>query len=293
MITSSLAALRGGGFLFLTVKGAYENANREVIMARFCPLFSGSKGNCIAVGGADSFILIDAGMSAKRICEALRDRGLDISRLAGIFVTHEHSDHIGGVRVLASKHHLPVFANQATLSQLEQGGHLAGTGGGHICPDKGMELHGMFVKPFRTCHDTVQSCGYVVHTADDRRAAVATDTGCVTKDMDTALAGCDLVYIESNHDVGMLMNGSYAPPLKQRILSPHGHLSNEACATELQYLISTGSARFILGHLSQDNNTISKARTAAHSALSAMQLREGVDYTLSVSPPDGLPLTLF
>ena len=99
-------------------------------MARFTPLFSGSKGNCVVIGGADSFILIDAGVSAKRITEALRERGLDISRLTGIFVTHEHSDHISGVRVLASKHKLPVFANRATLDKLEADGHLAGTGGG-------------------------------------------------------------------------------------------------------------------------------------------------------------------
>lgn len=262
-------------------------------MARFCPLFSSSKGNCIAVGGADSFILIDAGVSAKRICDALRDRGLDISRLTGIFVTHEHSDHISGVRVLASKHHLPVFANRETLAELEKSGHLAGTGGGVVCPDEGMEHYGIKITPFRTCHDTVRSCGYVVHTADGRTAAVATDTGCVTKEMDTALAGCDLVYIESNHDVGMLMNGEYPPLLKQRILSPRGHLSNESCAAELQYLVSTGSSRFILGHLSQDNNTIAKARAAADSALSAMKLREGIDYTLAVAPPDGLPVTLF
>lgn len=261
-------------------------------MARFCPLFSSSKGNCIAVGGADSFVLIDAGVSAKRITEALRDRGLDICRLAGIFITHEHTDHISGVRVLASKHNLPVFANKETLAELEKGGHLAGTGG-VVCPDEGVELHGMKITPFRTCHDTVRSCGYVVHTADGRTAAVATDTGCVTKEMDTAIAGCNLVYIESNHDVGMLMNGDYPPLLKQRILSPRGHLSNESCASELQYLVSTGSTRFILGHLSQDNNTAARARAASSAALTAMQLREGVDYTLAVAPPEGLPVTLF
>lgn len=262
-------------------------------MARFCPLFSGSKGNCIAVGGADSFILIDAGVSAKRTAEALRERGLDICRLTGIFVTHEHSDHIGGVRVLASKYHLPVFANRATLAELERNGHLAGTGGGVVCPDEGITHYGMTVTPFRTSHDTVQSCGYVVRTADGRRAAVATDTGCVTEEMNTALSGCDLVYIESNHDVGMLMNGSYPPTTKQRILSTVGHLSNEACAVELQYLASTGTTRFILGHISEENNTAALASAAASGALSALRLREGIDYTLAVTPSCGLPLTLF
>jgi len=262
-------------------------------MARFCPLFSGSKGNCVAIGGADSFILIDAGVSAKRITEALAQRGLDICRLTGIFVTHEHSDHISGVRVLASKRLLPVFANRETLRKLEAEGHLAGTGGGVEIGEKGLAHYGMKITPFRTSHDTVNSCGYVIDTADGRRAAVATDTGCVTDDMHSALTGCDLVYIESNHDVGMLMNGTYDPWLKQRVLSAQGHLSNDACAVELQYLVSTGSTRFVLGHLSQENNTPELARVAAHAALDAMKLREGVDYTLGVAPPCGLPMTIF
>ena len=262
-------------------------------MARFTPLFSGSKGNCVAVGGADSFILIDAGVSARRISDALRERNLDISRLTGIFVTHEHSDHVSGVRVLASKHRLPVFANRATLNKLDADGHLAGTGGGIEIPDGGMEHFGMRITPFATSHDTVQSCGYVVETADGRKAAVATDTGCVTDSMHRALTGCNLVYIESNHDVGMLMNGSYDPWLKQRVLSPQGHLSNDACAVELQYLAASGSTRFVLAHLSQDNNRPELARTAACGALQAMKLRDGIDFTLDVAPPCGLPLTLF
>lgn len=262
-------------------------------MARFTPLFSGSKGNCVAVGGADSFILIDAGVSAKRITDALRERGLDICRLTGIFVTHEHSDHISGIRVLASKNHLPVFANRETLRELEKGGHLSGTGGGVEIGEEGITHYGMKITPFATSHDTVSSCGYVIETADGRRAAVATDTGCVTDGMHSALAGCDLVYIESNHDVSMLMNGPYDPWLKQRVLSSRGHLSNDACAVELQHLASTGSTRFVLGHLSQENNTPELAGASARAALSAMKLREGVDFTLSIAPPCGLPMTLF
>lgn len=262
-------------------------------MARFCPLFSGSKGNCIAVGGADSFVLIDAGVSAKRITDAIRERGLDISRLRGIFVTHEHSDHISGVRVLASKYHLPVFANAETLGKLEEHGDLAGASEAAEITGSGMELCGMRITPFATSHDTVRSCGYVIETADGRKAAIATDTGCVTDGMHAALTGCDLVYIESNHDVGMLMNGSYDPGLKQRVMSSHGHLSNDACAVELQYLATTGSTRFVLGHLSQDNNRPELARSTARSALDALHLREGVDYTLGVTPPCGLPLTIF
>lgn len=262
-------------------------------MSRFCPLFSGSKGNCVAVGSADSFILIDAGVSAKRIVTALGERGLDPARLTGIFVTHEHTDHISGLRVLASKYNLPVFATAGTLGALERSGALVGTGGGLVCPPQGMEHHGLRVTPFHTMHDTAESCGYTVELPDGRRAAVATDTGCVTEAMRAALLGCDLVYIESNHDVAMLMGGSYSPPLKQRILSPSGHLSNEACAAELPYLAQNGTTRFLLAHISQENNTQAKAAAVSRAALSAAQLNEGRDFLLSAVPPDGLPMMIF
>lgn len=262
-------------------------------MARFCPLFSSSGGNCIAVGGADSYILIDAGVSAKQIRLSLDRRGFDISRLRAVFITHEHIDHVNGLRVLASRQELPVYATAGTLQKLAAQGHLDGVAKTEVCPGEGMEIAGMRVTPFRTMHDVAESCGYTVETADGRRIAIATDTGCVTEDMREALTGSDLVYIEANHDIGMLMNGSYSYPLKQRILSPKGHLSNDACAAELPYFVQNGSTRFILAHLSRENNSPELAEKAALAMFSSMKMKRDRDYTIQVAAPDGLSATVF
>jgi len=179
------------------------------------------------------------------------------------------------------------------MAELDRHGHLAGTVGGTQITEDGIELEGMRITPFATSHDTVKSWGYKIETADGRTAAVATDTGCVTDAMHAALTGCDLVYIESNHDVAMLMNGSYDPWLKQRVMSSRGHLSNDACAVELQYLVSTGSTRFVLGHLSRENNRPELAESTAAGALDSLRMRRGIDYTLDVAPPCGLGLTIF
>ena len=261
-------------------------------MARIAPLFSGSSGNCVAIGGSDSFVLIDAGVPAKSITEALTERGLDVGRLAGIFVTHEHGDHIRGIRVLASRRDIPVYATAGTLCALDSSGHLAGVRS-EVCPGEGVELAGIHIRPFRTMHDAVESCGYIVTTSDGRRVAFATDMGCVTDAVREALTGCDLIYIESNHDIEMLTNGPYNFVLKRRILSNRGHLSNAACAAELTDLARSGTARFILGHLSQKNNVPELAAAASRTALTGAGLREGVDYTLSVATPCGLPVTVF
>lgn len=261
-------------------------------MARIGVLMSGSTGNSIAVGGHDSYVLIDAGTSAKRIVQALEDREFDISKLAAVFITHEHSDHVAALRVLAKKYSLPVYATAGTLCALDTTGNYAELDT-QVCPIEGVAAGGIHVRPFRTMHDTIESCGYIVTTADGRRVAIATDTGCVTETIRNAITGCDLVYIESNHDVEMLMNGFYTYPLKQRILSERGHLSNAACAAELPRLAQNGTARFILAHLSQDNNLPEFARKASFDALRSAGLREGLDFTLDVAPPDGLPMMIF
>ncbi|MBQ9994220.1 MAG: MBL fold metallo-hydrolase, partial [Clostridia bacterium] len=251
-------------------------------MARISPLFSGSRGNCIAVGGSERFVLIDAGVSAKRIENALRERCYNISKLSGIFITHEHGDHISGVRVFASRYHIPVYATAGTLYAMREGGHLEGVCA-RECPAEGMESGGVFVKPFATMHDTIESCGYVVETPDHRRVAVATDMGCVTDSVRDAIRGCHLAYIESNHDIDMLASGAYPQYLKHRILSTRGHLSNDACAAELSWLAASGTARFILAHLSRENNLPELAYKASLAALTGCGMREGIDFTLQTA----------
>lgn len=253
-------------------------------MARFCPLFSGSSGNSYYVGASGGGILIDAGRSAKQIELALRANGLDPGGVQAIFVTHEHSDHIQGVRVMASRYGIPVYSSQGTLEGMEQAGALNGKFACDVIDKHGIEAAGMRVVPFRTSHDSRESVGYVIHTPDDRRIAVATDLGYLSETVFEAVSGCDLLAIESNHDIGMLQNGFYPYYLKRRILSKRGHLSNDACAGELPAFVQSGTTRIVLAHLSQENNVPELAYQTALCSLTTCGMRQGIDFELMVAP---------
>ncbi|MBQ6164509.1 MAG: MBL fold metallo-hydrolase [Clostridia bacterium] len=262
-------------------------------MARFAPLFSGSSGNSTFFGSATEGILIDAGMNAKQLTLALDRVGVDPKTLRGIFITHEHSDHISGLRVFASKNGLPVWATKGTINYLEKHGHLTGVGETEILPADGVSFDTMRITPFRTSHDAAESVGYRVEFADGRIAALATDTGIATPEVLHGVRGADLVLLESNHDVRMLRNGPYPYPLQQRILSRLGHLSNTDCAAVAVNLLEHGTTRFILGHLSRQNNTPEEARRVTLNALTGEGGEEGEDFLLSVAPPAGGEMTVF
>jgi phosphoribosyl 1,2-cyclic phosphodiesterase len=253
-------------------------------MARFCPLFSGSSGNCYYIGGASGGILIDAGVSAKRIAFAMNEMAINPNCIEAIFVTHEHSDHINGLRVFASRIGCEVFSSAGTLQKMHIMGHLSAGFKAEVIDSKGMEAAGMFIKPFATPHDSCDSIGYTVKTEDQRSVAIATDLGCITDEVRESMQGSDLVVIESNHDVSMLKNGRYPHYLKRRILSEQGHLSNDCCATELPLLVKTGTTRIFLAHLSRENNAPQLAYQTALTALGAAEMQENIDFTLDVSP---------
>lgn len=253
-------------------------------LSRFCSLFSSSSGNCTYIGTAREGILIDAGVSAKKISEALNARDIPPENIKAVFVTHEHTDHTSGIRVLASKHRIPVYATHGTLAGLENGGILNGKFPCDVICENGFEVCGMFVSPFKTPHDANESCGYTVMMPDGRKIAVATDIGCMNADIIAAVAKSDLVLIESNHDVGMLQNGPYPYTLKKRILSSVGHLSNESCAETVKTLLEKGTARFFLGHLSEQNNMPELAYRTTYAALCQSGAKEGSDYLLEVCP---------
>lgn len=253
-------------------------------MARFCSLFSSSSGNCSYVGQPDGGILIDVGVSAKRTAETLDCIGVDIGSVGAIFVTHEHSDHIQGIRVLASKHNIPVYASAGTLEALAENGTLSGKFPAEIIPEQGIEINGMFIRPFHTPHDSRESLGYTVETADGNRIAVATDIGKITDEVLNNITCCQLVMLESNHDVRMLQNNpNYPYQLKRRILSDRGHLSNDVCAKTAADLIESGTTRLILGHLSKENNMPELAYQSTYSALCTKGMEEGSDYILRVA----------
>lgn len=253
-------------------------------MARYCPLFSGSSGNCAYIGTPEGGILIDAGVSARRIETALHDRSIDPRTIAAIFVTHEHSDHVCGLKILTKRYGMPVFASPGTLEALVEAGVLGCGCAFDEMPEEGLEAAGMWVEAFRTSHDSRESLGFRVRTPDDRRLAVATDMGYMSDTVRCALSGCDLVQIESNHDVRMLENGPYPYYLKRRILADTGHLSNEVCAATLPGLAESGVTRFYLAHLSKDNNTPEVAYITSQAALTEAGMKEGQDYVLRVAP---------
>lgn len=252
-------------------------------MAKFCSLFSSSSGNVTFLGNGDRGILIDAGVSAKKIKEALIFREIDPSKIDGIFVTHEHSDHISGIRVLASAFKIPVYATEGTMSALEENGTVNGKFPFEIMPREGVQAGELFVTAFETPHDSRESCGYKIAFPHGQKAVIATDMGIITPTVEKALLGAELVMLESNHDVAMLQSGDYPYYLKRRILSDRGHLSNEACAQEAVKLIKKGTTRLFLGHLSTENNFPGLAYQTTFSALEGEGAKEGTDYILKVN----------
>lgn len=260
-------------------------SGRRCNMARYCPLFSGSSGNCTYVGDGDGGVLIDAGVSARRIETALLERGIDPWSIHAVFVTHEHADHVTGLRVLVKRYGYTVYASGGTMEALIADHRVEANAVCREIGPEGAEAGGFFVEPFPTPHDSRESCGYRIHTRDDRLIAVATDIGHMTDTIRQAIGGCDLVQIESNHDVRMLEMGTYPYYLKKRILADRGHLSNEACAAELFRLAQSGTSRFVLAHLSRENNTPELAAMTARSALHEGGLQEQTDYLLRVAAP--------
>ena len=241
---------------------------------------SGSSGNCALVQGGGRNILLDAGLSARRIRAALEGEGLTPALLDGIFITHEHSDHIAGLGVFLRQFPVPVFAAGMTADALRRAYPEAGPCLRTLTPERPLSLGCMTVTAFPTSHDAVQSVGYRVE-ADGAALAAATDTGCVTDGMLRYLTGADTALIEANHDLAMLLGGPYPAYLKKRILSDRGHLSNAECTWLAAVLAQRGARQIVLGHLSQNNNLPDLARRTVARAL------EGTGAALYVAPRYG------
>lgn len=256
-------------------------------MLKFCPLFSSSSGNSVYIGDNDGGILVDVGRSARQTDLMLQNIGVDVDTIKGIFITHEHTDHICGLSVFAAKHQIPVYAAPGTLLALKQKGVLTEKHIDIALNTDDIDLAGLNIKPVRTSHDCADGRGYIVTGCDGvTRAAVATDTGYVSPDLLSAITGAKMVYIESNHDVGMLRTGPYPYPLQKRILSNIGHLSNDACADTLRALVNKGTTHIVLAHLSRENNTPQLAFNTAVDALKEMGALNGRDYILNVAEPE-------
>lgn len=238
-------------------------------MSEFTSLYSGSSGNCSVIRCGARYLLVDMGKSCRTTLEGLRALGLTVADCDGVLITHEHSDHVKGLSTFLKKCRVPVYGAADTLDMLLQNGILPEDADASALGCRGTADIGAFgVEMFPTSHD-VPCVGYRVHTPDEKVMAIATDLGVLTPCVHEALAGCDLVALESNYDLHMLRTGPYPYYLRARIESPRGHLSNDECSAKLLELIQDGCKKFALCHLSQENNTPEKALQTVFTTLAA------------------------
>lgn len=222
---------------------------------RFCSITSGSSGNCHLVETGQHRLLIDIGLSARQIESLLKEKGIDPASITAVFVTHEHTDHTKGIGVWMRRYRIPVMATAGTWKGMQR---TIGQVPGELCVEirsgKGYRMSDLRIEAIPTCHDANDPCGYAIESGG-RKVAVITDTGMITPLMQRELCETDLAVIESNHDIDMLMNGSYPFALKKRIRSNMGHLSNSDCGMAVREALQHNKKGiFLLGHLSEENN---------------------------------------
>lgn len=238
---------------------------------RIVTFASGSTGNCCLVSDGGVNVLIDAGISARRIVQGLGVLGLAPQDVCGVLITHEHSDHISGLPVLVKRTGMRIFAPSELGEVLKRVKPELSESIDYIPHDGGLCVGDVRITAFPTPHDASASFGYRIEGSEV--FAFATDTGHISDELLEGLQGADTVVIEANHDKVMLKNGPYPPFLKQRVLSKHGHLSNDDCAKLACLLADSGTRQIILGHLSQQNNTPEAAKTAVSEALSGRNVK--------------------
>ncbi len=261
-------------------------------MSKICPLYSSSSGNSTYIGTKNGAILVDAGASFKGIKESLARFDTSPDEVLAVAVTHEHIDHVKGLKTFLSKTGALLIASEETAAALANSQRIPPKTKVLIADESPIEIGGTVINRFATSHDCVGSSGYSFILPDGKRFSLCTDLGIITDQVRNALYRSDLVLIESNHDVEMLKRGPYPPELKVRILSDKGHLSNSVCATELKNLLLNGTKRFILGHLSQHNNTPMLAKSSACAALMDLGAQINKDYILTVAHPQDNGVTV-
>lgn len=222
----------------------------------FFSVASGSSGNCICLGSDQCHVMIDAGISGKRIEEGMNTYDYTTSDMDGVLITHEHSDHIQGLGVVARKYGLPIYATKRTADAILQSSSV-----GKIDPSlfhvieagKTFFIGNLEIYPMSISHDAADPVAYLV--SDGRhRVGIVTDLGYYDADIVSHMEGLDALLLEANHDIHMLQVGAYPYPLKQRILGERGHLSNETSGQLLGQILHDGMQHILLGHLSKENN---------------------------------------
>ncbi len=227
------------------------------MFVNFKPLASSSKGNCTYISTSETSILIDAGLTCKRIVERLESIDVNIADIDAIFLTHEHSDHIKGIGVISRKYNIPIYATAKTIQYIldnNKVGEIDSRNINIVYPFEKCVINDICLTPFDIPHDAQQPVGYVVQ-ASCFKIGIATDFGHITMDIKDYLKNCDILLLESNYDEKMLFNGMYPYSLKRRIHSEYGHLSNVHAGELLCELYSEKLKYVYLGHLSEENNS--------------------------------------
>ena len=223
-------------------------------MLNFCSLYSGSSGNSLLVSTENTNILIDAGVSSKKIETALNTLNIDPCNLDGILITHEHSDHIQGLGTFAKKFDLPVYVNKKTLDAMpKQKEKISEKNINLIKIEEKFEIKDLTIKPFSIPHDAINPCGFSIFK-DNKKMSIATDIGHMTNGILKNLEDSLFVLLESNYDPEVLMYSKYPYPLKNRIRGPIGHLSNQDAGKTISCLLHSGLKQAMLGHLSKESN---------------------------------------
>ena len=223
-------------------------------MFNFCSLYSGSSGNSLFVESENTKLLIDAGVSSKKIENALNSLEIAPESIDGILITHEHSDHVQGLGTFAKKYNLPVFVNQKTLDAMPKQKEKISEKNINIFKiEEKFEIGDLKIKPFSIPHDAANPCGFNIFK-DNKKISIATDIGHMTRGILKNLEDSIFIMLESNYDPDVLMYSKYPYPLKSRIAGPNGHLSNELAGKTISHLLNSGLQQAILGHLSKQSN---------------------------------------
>ena len=232
---------------------------------RFASLGSGSRGNALVVEAGRTRVMVDCGFGLNDTLRRLSRLGLEPSDLTAIVVTHEHTDHVGGVARLARKYAVPVWLTQGTLKSVA--GDFFSAISLHLIDDHSIfAIDDLEIQPYPVPHDAREPAQYVFGNGD-RRLGILTDTGISTPHIETTLNGCDALWLESNHDSAMLRSGNYPPSLKQRVAGRFGHLDNAAAARLLSVLAHGKLQHVVAAHLSEKNNRPELVRAAFSAAL--------------------------
>ena len=238
-------------------------------MLKLYPLYSGSSGNMYLIKSPSSTIIVDIGVSFKSLVDSLDELNMKLSDVSALFITHEHSDHVKGLISFINKTNIPIYITKGTWEYIykKELGKIKKTPNINIVkPDSKINIYDITVTPFQVSHDAMEPVGYNI-SCSDTSLSIATDLGYVSNDVFNYLKNSSFNVIESNYDRNLLMYGTYPYPLKCRIQSDLGHLSNEDSANTILSLANEGKRNFLLGHLSNNNNEPEQAIYTVNSCL--------------------------